>query len=127
MVCLKCSWKSSFSWAINCEFHTHGGLTWRRSKLDISLLQKGQTMSKEIIPDLDLPGGLWLLKNFQLQMVLCYPVMIRWCLLFFFSSEALVWRCSVKKVFLTISQNSQENTYAGVTFLLKLQVRLQLS
>ena len=29
--------------------------------------------------------------------------------------------CSVKKVFLEISQNSQENTYATVSFLIKLQ------
>ena len=31
--------------------------------------------------------------------------------------------CSVKKVFLEISQNSQENTCARVSFLIKLQVR----
>ena len=30
--------------------------------------------------------------------------------------------CSVKKVFLEISQNSQENTCAWVSFLIKLQV-----
>ena len=30
-------------------------------------------------------------------------------------------RCSIKKVFLKISQNSQENTCARVTFLIKLQ------
>ena len=30
--------------------------------------------------------------------------------------------CSVKKVFLEISQNSQENTCASVSFLIKLQV-----
>ena len=29
--------------------------------------------------------------------------------------------CSVKKVFLEISQNSQENISAGVSFLIKLQ------
>ena len=32
------------------------------------------------------------------------------------SSEAFVRRCSVKKVFLKISQNSQENTCARVSF-----------
>ena len=32
------------------------------------------------------------------------------------------WRCSVKTVFLKISQNSQENTCVGVSFLKKLQV-----
>ena len=35
--------------------------------------------------------------------------------------EAIVQRCSVKKVFLGISQNSQENTCARVSFLIKLQ------
>ena len=35
--------------------------------------------------------------------------------------EAAVQRCSVKKVFLVISQNSQENTFAKVSFLIKLQ------
>ena len=35
--------------------------------------------------------------------------------------EAVVQRCSVKKVFLEISQNSQENTFARVSFLIKLQ------
>ena len=33
--------------------------------------------------------------------------------------EAVVQRCSVKKVFLEISQNSQENTCARVSFLIK--------
>ena len=37
------------------------------------------------------------------------------------SIEAVVWRCSVEKVFLEISQNSQENTCARVSFLIKLQ------
>ena len=32
------------------------------------------------------------------------------------SSEAVVWRCSVKKVFLKVSQNSQENTCVRVSF-----------
>ena len=36
--------------------------------------------------------------------------------------EAVVWRCSVKKVFLKISQNSQENTCARVSLLIKFQV-----
>ena len=35
--------------------------------------------------------------------------------------EAVVQRCSVKKVFLEISQNSQENNCAIVSFLIKLQ------
>ena len=36
-------------------------------------------------------------------------------------SEAVVQRCSVKKVFLEISQNLQENTCARVSFSIKLQ------
>ena len=36
-------------------------------------------------------------------------------------TEAVVRRCSVKVVFLKISQNSQENTCARVSFLIKLQ------
>ena len=34
--------------------------------------------------------------------------------------EAVVQRCSVKKVFLKISQDSLESTCAGVSFLIKL-------
>ena len=37
------------------------------------------------------------------------------------TSEAVIPRCSVEKVFLEISQNSQENTCAIVSFLIKLQ------
>ena len=36
------------------------------------------------------------------------------------SSQAVVRRCSLKKLFLEISQNSQENTCARVSFLIKL-------
>ena len=36
-------------------------------------------------------------------------------------SEAVTQRCSVKKVLLEISQNSQKNTSARVSFLIKLQ------
>ena len=36
-------------------------------------------------------------------------------------SEAVVQRCSVKKVFLEISQNSQENTCVKICFLIKLK------
>ena len=32
------------------------------------------------------------------------------------SPEAVVWRCSVEKLFLEISQNSQENTCVRVSF-----------
>ena len=37
------------------------------------------------------------------------------------NSEAVVQSCSVKKIFLEISQNSQENICARVSFLIKLQ------
>ena len=40
------------------------------------------------------------------------------------SSEAVTRRCSVKKLFLEISQNSQENTCSRVSLLLKLQVKV---
>ena len=36
-------------------------------------------------------------------------------------SEAVARRCSAKKVFLEIQQNSQENTCAWVSFLIKLE------
>ena len=39
----------------------------------------------------------------------------------FHATEAVVQRCSVKKLFLEISQNWQENTCAWVSFLIKLQ------
>ena len=39
----------------------------------------------------------------------------------YLTTEAVVRRCSVKKVFLKISQNSKENTGARVSFLIKLQ------
>ena len=38
------------------------------------------------------------------------------------TSEGVAQRCSVKKMFLEISHNSQENTCPRVSFLLKLQV-----
>ena len=38
-------------------------------------------------------------------------------------TEAVAQRCSLKKVLLEISQNSQENTCARVSFLMKLQVK----
>ena len=36
-------------------------------------------------------------------------------------SEAVVQSYSIKKVFLEILQDSQENTFVGVSFLIKLQ------
>ena len=43
---------------------------------------------------------------------------------FVFYSEAVAQRCFVKKVFLDISQNSQENTGARVSFLIKKHLRV---
>ena len=42
---------------------------------------------------------------------------------YFLCPEEVVQRCSVKKVFLEISKNSQENTCPRVSFLIKLQAR----
>ena len=39
------------------------------------------------------------------------------------ATEAIAQRCSIKKMLLEISQNSQENTCARVSFLIKLQAR----
>ena len=36
-------------------------------------------------------------------------------------AEAIVWGCSVEKVFLEVSQNSQENICVRASFLIKLQ------
>ena len=41
------------------------------------------------------------------------------------TEEAVVRRCSVKKVFIEMSENSQENTCARVSFLIKLPARLE--
>ena len=56
------------------------------------------------------------------------PSLRFWCFLLRIShskkihqTEAVAQRCSVKKVFLEISQNSLENTCARVSFLIKLQ------
>ena len=46
-------------------------------------------------------------------------------LFFVQSAEAVVRRCSVEKVFLEILQNSQENTCARLSFLIKLQAYLK--
>ena len=45
----------------------------------------------------------------------------------FLTPEAVTQRCSVRKVFLEISQNSQENTFAKVSFLIKLQALFSFS
>ena len=47
-----------------------------------------------------------------------------WVNPWFLYTEPVVQRCSVKNVFLEISQNSQENTCTRVSFLIKLQVHV---
>ena len=42
---------------------------------------------------------------------------------FLFCAEAVAQSCSVKKVFLEISQNAHENTCARFSFLIKLQAK----
>ena len=75
----------------------------------------------------------WILRNFPVQFFHRAPssdyLCISWSTpyasltnqMVTASPEAVVRRCSVKKVFLEISQNSQENTCARVSFLNKLQ------
>ena len=59
-------------------------------------------------------------KNLGKWLLLLYePIGKVWVLS---NIEALVQRCSVKMVFLEISQNPQENTCARVSFLIKPQV-----
>ena len=53
--------------------------------------------------------SLW--KLMELLSIICWIYLLR---------EAVVQRCSVKKVFIEISQNPQENTCARASFLLKL-------
>ena len=67
----------------------------------------------------------WLLFEF-IQTQKSYPIslnkisIVTWRLL----AEAVFQRCSVKEVFLEISQSSQENTCARVSFLIKLRARV---
>ena len=58
---------------------------------------------------------IWLAEKSTLILVVFFPT--TWDLR---CIEAVVQRCSVKKVFLKISQNSEENTYVGVSFFNKL-------
>ena len=56
-------------------------------------------------------------KKFSSAQTLFYISMIMVNTSFYFTSEAVVRWCSVKKVHLEISQNSKENTYGRVSFL----------
>ena len=59
----------------------------------------------------------------QLQPLIVFLKQLHHRVQFFQSgfTEVVAWRCSVKKMFLNILQNSQENTCARVSFLIKLQ------
>ena len=63
-------------------------------------------------------------NSFGYGQYLCYKISMITQILF--NVEAVVQRCSVKMVFLYISQISQENTCARVSFLIQLQAGLQL-
>ena len=52
--------------------------------------------------------------------MICNPMMHNSHINYTFLSEAVVQRCSVKKVFLEMSQNSEENTCARVSILILL-------
>ena len=60
----------------------------------------------------------WITANLQPLTAHIYHLMIIATVGFL---EAVAWRCSVKKLFLDILQNSQKNTCAGVSFSIKLQ------
>ena len=47
-------------------------------------------------------------------------------IVFFLNSDSIARRCSIKKVFINILQNSQENNFSTVSFLICLQVPRQL-
>ena len=64
-----------------------------------------------------------LIINFLLTL---YQVGEAFWLVAYFDLEAAVQRCSVKKVFLEISQNSQENTCARVCNFIKKETLAQL-
>ena len=54
-----------------------------------------------------------------MEHICSHVVLIKWKIRLII--EAVIQRCSVKKVFLETSQNSQENTCARVSFSIKLQ------
>ena len=61
------------------------------------------------------------IKSKNRSILLLHYSSLSWKINIMVSSEAAVQRCSVKKAFLEISQNSEENTCAKVSFLIKLQ------
>ena len=73
-----------------------------------SLFNKFADIKSEILLDERLHHGYFSLKMFYLKNT-------------FFTAEAVVRRCSKKRVFLEMSQNLQENTCATESFLIKSQ------
>ena len=73
-----------------------------------SLVNKFADLNSEILLNERLHHRYFSIKKFYLRNT-------------FLTAEAVVWRCSIKKVFLEISQNLQENTCARESFLIKLQ------
>ena len=69
------------------------------------LFNKFADIKPEILLDQRLHHGYFSMKKFYLKNT-------------FLTAEAVVWRCSKKKVFLEISQNLQENTCATEPFLI---------
>ena len=66
----------------------------------------------------------WFRKICVVSGALClgaHILLLNWKHILELCSEAVVHRSSVKKVFLEISRNSQKNTCARVSFLIKLQ------
>ena len=80
-----------------------GGRNLTRDRFQISLL-----ILSETIGFLMTSGGMEVNQFAKIRLI-------------FEVTEAVVRRCSVKKVFLKFLQNSQENTCARVSFLIKLQ------
>ena len=80
-----------------------GGRSLTRDRFQISLL-----ILSETIGFLMTSGGMEVNQFAKIRLI-------------FEVTEAVVQRCSVKKVFLKFLQNSQENTCARVSFLIKLQ------
>ena len=71
-----------------------------------------------------------ILKEIGSKKIFCRQPLIKYFKTFlpfsivsFTKTEAVYWKCFVKKVFLKLSQNSQENTRFRVSFLLKLQAQ----
>ena len=62
-------------------------------------------------------------SHYLLKKIFC-AVFIEASLSDYTDSEAVARGCSVKKVFLEISQNSQENACARVSFLIRLLLNL---